>query len=253
MLFLFAFGLQSENQPAAAHQFAVRNAVFLQRPATEGHRADVDVAGPGAFRFYNELPGRIVFRVERNGHLVENGRCKRIVRLPRAVRVEAHHREDRPRRHGARVVVAGDAVGGCRKVPVQQTPHLALRTPLLAPEIAEQVRIGDVGFVRRVVQPLVEDHLQLVDESAPAAHQPGQSGHVVRDIERIVPGRTFVEPGDGFEILALARVEGREEFTLPGNRTERARLGAVIVLIAERAGAEQRRVVFFAERVGQQR
>ena len=45
MLFLFAFGLQSENQPAAAYQFTVRNAVFLQRPAAEGHRADVDVAG----------------------------------------------------------------------------------------------------------------------------------------------------------------------------------------------------------------
>ena len=62
-----------------------------------------------------------------------------------------------------------------------------------------------------------------------------------------------MEAGDGFEILTLARVEGREELTLLGNRTERARLGAVIVLIAERAGAEQRRVVFFAERVGQQR
>ena len=113
---------------------------------------------------------------------VEHGGRQRIIRFPRAVRVEAQHRKDRPR-----VVVARDAVRSGCKILVQKTPRLFLRAPLLAPEVAEQVRIGDVGLVRRVVQPFVEDHLQLLHELPPASHELRQPLHVVRHIERIVP------------------------------------------------------------------
>ena len=74
-----------------------------------------------------------------------------------------------------------------------------------------------------------------------------------RDIERIVPCRTFVETGNRLEILALPRIERRQETALPGDRTESARFGAVVVLIAERTVPEQRRVLPAAERIGQQR
>lgn len=104
------------------------------------------------------------------------------------------------------------------------------------------------GSFAGIVKPLVEDHLQLGDEFAPAAHQLRQSVDVVRDIERIVPCRAFVETGDRLEILALPRIERRQETALPGDRTESARFGAVVVLIAERTVPEQRRVLPAAER-----
>ena len=76
------------------------------------------------------------------------------------------------------------------------------------PEAAEQVRIGDVGFVRRVVQALVEDHLQLLHELPFPAHQPCQPLHVVRHIERVVPRRALVEARGRREVLARLRIEG---------------------------------------------
>ena len=59
----------------------------------------------------------------------------------RAVGIEAQHRENSPRRHRPRVVVARDAVGGGGKVSLQQPPGFPLRAPLLAPEAAEKLSL----------------------------------------------------------------------------------------------------------------
>jgi len=91
-----------------------------------------------------------------DAHLVEGGRGDCIIGCARAVGVEAHHGEYGPGRHGARVIIAGNAVWCVQVVLVEQCLHLPLCAPLLSLESAEEVRVGDVGLVGRVVVPVVE-------------------------------------------------------------------------------------------------
>ena len=85
---------------------------------------------------------------------------------------------------------------------------MLLGAPFLAFEIAEQVGVGDVRFVGRVIKPFVEYALELVHKGFFASHQAGQPGNVVGDIEGVVPGIAFVEAGTRLKVCALHRVEG---------------------------------------------
>ena len=177
----------------------MQDTIIFQRFIAKRHPVDIPFA---AFFDHQRSPLRVDL------HTVERRGRQRVVRFARAVGVEAQYREDSPRRHRPRVVVARDAVGGGGKVSLQQPPGFPLRAPLLAPEAAEKIRIGDVGFVRRVVKSLVEDHLQFVDEFASSAHQLRKPLHVVRNVERIVPRTPLVEARSRREVLARLRVEG---------------------------------------------
>ena len=88
--------------------------------------------------------------------------------------------------------------------------HLFLGAPFLALEAAEDVRIGYVGLVGRVVESLVEDALQAVDKRLGAAHELGESGDVVGDVERVVPRRALMESRRVGEVGTVARVVWRE-------------------------------------------
>ena len=195
-----AHGSEFKGESAAAKQFVVADAVLGQGLAAEAHATDIF---PVAVLFDGERTLRGV-----DFGPVENGRGERIERLAGTIGIEPQHGKDGPRRHGARVVVTGDAVAPGGEILVQQPPRFALGAPLLAAEAAEKVGVGDVGLVGRVVEPLVEDPLQLVDELPAPAHELGQPLDVVGHEERIVPGRTLVETRDGLEVLALPRVEG---------------------------------------------
>lgn len=114
-----------------------------------------------------------------------------------------------------------------------------LRAPFFAFKIREEVGVGNVGFVGRVVETLVEDALQFVDEGTLPAHQPGKAEDVVGDVEGIIPGIAFVEAGAWFKVLAFHRIEGGIELTVGQDRAEGAELLAVIMLITQRTVVEE--------------
>ena len=106
----------------------------------------------------------------------------------------------------------------------EQTVDFALGAPFFPLEAREEIGIGNVGFVGRVIELFIENHLQLIDEFLLAAHQFGKAVNIVGHEEGVVPSRTFMETGHRLEVFALARIEGGEEGAVGIERTQSAAL-----------------------------
>ena len=184
----------------------------------------------------------IIARIEMQRHAVEDGCGDAVIRRAGTVGIDSHHREDEPGRHRAAVVVAGNAVGLVGVMSTDQVADDLLCAPLFAWEIVEEIGVGDVWLVGRVVEPLVEHHLQLLDELLPPAHQACQSGYVVGYIEGIVPRRTLVESGSIREVGTRLGVEGSEERAVHLSRSECAVFLRVVVTVAETLAVEAFRI-----------
>ena len=144
----------------------------------------------------------VVLRIEMQCDLVKYRRGEGVTRCSRAVWIEAEHREDRPSTHRSRVVMAWHPAGRIEIVLAEQLASRALCTPRFLREVGEEIGIGDVGFVCRIVVPLIEDALKLVDELAFSSHQLRQTTHIVRDVEAVVPRVPFVEAWIGLKVTA---------------------------------------------------
>ena len=84
----------------------------------------------------------------------------------------------------------------------QQLTCSALCTPRFLREVGEEIGVGDVRFVCRIVVPLIEDALKLMDELAFSSHQLRQTTYIVRDVEAVVPRVPFVEAWIGLKVTA---------------------------------------------------
>ena len=135
----------------------------------------------------------VPLRVQRYGHLPESRSGKRVGRLSWAIRIEAHHGEHSPCGHRARIIIARNTVRLGREILLQKLRYHLLCTPFLTPESAEKVGISDIRLIGRIIQPLVEHALQLLQEHLPSAHQSRITFHIVRHEERVVPCTAFVE------------------------------------------------------------
>ena len=72
----------------------------------------------------------------------------------------------------------------------------------------------------------------------------------MRHEEGVVPSVSFVKSGRGLKVFALFGIEGREEATVRRTGAQGAKLGGVVVLVAQRAAAIAAGIVFLAEGFG---
>ena len=79
--------------------------------------------------------------IERNLHLVEQGRTDDVVRKARRHGVESHSREDVEGRHSAAILVAADTHQIVTEPSLHKHTHTLLRLPRLA---CVAVEVGDV-------------------------------------------------------------------------------------------------------------
>ena len=135
----------------------------------------------------------------------------------------------------------------------QQFTNQFLRTPSFPLEIAEEVRIGDIRLVCHIVVSFVEDHLQFIDKLFLSAHQFGKAFDIVRDIERVIPGISFMETGTRFKVLPLLRIERRIERAVGQDGTKRTELLAIVMLISHSSFPEQLGVFLLSQSIRQQR
>ena len=190
-----------------------------------------------------------ILRVELYRHFIESRSGKRIFGHTRTIGVKSHHAEDGPCGHRTGVVVARNTVGLGGEMLGEQFLHQLLCAPFLTLETAEEIRISDVGFVRRVIVALVEHTLKLVHELLVPTHQFGQAFDVMRNKERVVPSVTFVETGARSKVRAFLRVERFVELAFLRNRTERTELLAEVVLVTHRTVIEQLGILLLAQRL----
>ena len=235
------------------YKFVVSDAVFIETLAVQPNLIDEKHALLCTIRFNHKFFFPIPLGIETNHHLIENGSGEGIFRQSGTIGIEAHHAENSPRRHCARIVVAGNSVGLGGEIFIQQALRFFLRTPLLSFEIREQVRVSNIGFVGGVVQTFVKNHLQLVDECPLPSHEFSQSVHVMRNVIGIIPRVSFVESGTRLEVFSLLGVERRIESTVGQKRTQRSELFAVIVAVAQRTFVKHFGIFLLAQSAGKAR
>ena len=206
--------------------------------AAHGDALDIGILIGGSGSVDDEFGLRVILRVEVDGHLVEYGRGEGIYGQARRIGIDAYHCKDGPSRHGACVVVAREAVGLGGEMLGQEVARQSLCAPLLSLDLREDVGIADVGLVGRVVVSLVENILEALQETLLAAPEFHHARHVVGHGKGVVPGRTFVESGTGFEIFALEGIERAEELATGRDGAERAGLGTVVFFVALRTVAQ---------------
>ena len=131
----------------------------------------------------------------------------------------------------------------------EQAAREVLCAPCLAFDAREEIGIGDVGLVGGIVKPFVENCLQVGCEFLRAAHKFHEAVHIVRHIERVVPGIALVEPGARLEVLTLAGVERREEGAVGQQGTERAVFGTEVFAPAEGTLAEEPGIIGLAQSI----
>ena len=193
-----------------------------------------------------------IFRIKSQFYTVKHRGGKRIMRLSRTVRIESHHGEYGPRRHGTCIVIARNTVRFGPVILVQQHLYGLLGTPLLSFEVAEKIRIGYIRFICRIIQSFIEYHLQLVYEFLLSAHQFCKAFDIMRNVESIVPGAAFVETRGRLEILALARIERRIEGSVHFQRSESTVLRTIVMSVAQGSLLETGCIPGMSERIGQQ-
>ena len=120
-----------------------------------------DTVAIGEFfsRLDDEVAMRIKTLIEVECHFVEDGCCQCIIGRTGTVGIETHHREDKPGGHRAAIVVAWDTVRLVGIVLSDQFTHDFLRAPFFTLEIGEEIGVGDVGLVGRVVESFIEETL----------------------------------------------------------------------------------------------
>ncbi len=121
---------------------------------------------------------------------------------------------------------------------VKQAVHLLLCAPFLAGNAAEQIGVGYVRFVGRIIQAFVKHHLELVGKFLFASHKLYQAINIMRHEEGVVPCASFVESGHLLEVFALTGVERGQECAVLIERTQGAALLRVVVAVAGGTRAE---------------
>ena len=237
-----------ENDVSASEHLMMTDTESPERFSAESHAFYIAVS----FLLYHKTSGPCILRVKSNLDPVEYRCGKSVVRLARTVRVESHHGEHGPCRHGAGIIVSRYAVRLGTVISVQQHLHGLLGAPFLALEITEKVRICDIRLICRVIQALVKYHLELVHELLLASHQFCQPRHVMRHIESIVPCAAFMEARSSLEVLALARIERRIEAPVHHQRPECTVFRTIIMLVAERCSLETGGIFLVSQGISQQ-
>ena len=178
---------ETELEATVPEKVLMGNPEGLVGASAYGDALDAGVVGRSR-SFDDEMVVPVDRLFEADGDLVEDRRGDGIGCVGRIVGIDAHHAEHCPCAHGAGVVVAGDAVGGIVEIAVEALAGEELRAPFFALEIAEEVGVGNVGFVCRVVIAVVEDALKFADEGFCTTHQTGKALDIVGHVEGVVPG-----------------------------------------------------------------
>ena len=127
-----------------------------------------------------------------------------------------------------------------------------LRTPFLPFKIREEMGISNVRLISRIIKALIKNLLKFIDKRFPTSHQTGKSFHIMRYIESIVPGTTFMKTGIRFEIFSLPRIERCIELSIRQNGAESAEFFAIIMFITQRTIIKKTRILFLAQSICQQ-
>ena len=159
----------------------------------------------------DQLPLRIILRIEPNPNSGEYRRGQCIGGAARTVGVESQHGIDKPSTHRTGIVITGQAVRSIAKMFGYQLPGQFLRSPCFLGEIGEEVRIGDVRLVGRIIISFIEDFLQPFRKNLCSSHQPGKPLYIVGNEKGIVISTALVETGTRLEVFTLFGIERSEE------------------------------------------
>ena len=134
---------------------------------------------------------------------------------------------------------------------VEQSLHLPLCAPLLANEATEEVGIGDIGLIGRVVVPVVKHALQPIHIGPFAPHESRQPLHIVRRGKGIAPCRALMKSRDVLKVLACGWVEVAQEGTVLPDGSQRAIRLVVVASVAQCSAGKLLGTWLVAQRVGQ--